>query len=120
MVRGLVIKETVSRATALQRVMMLYLIVQLLSYLLLQASWFYGVTRLWLYSVLGPFATIAALPRFRYHSMLSNLAFVCAGLIILAAPFAYVLRPRRATMILSFVGLVVWCLYGLGFAINHI
>ena len=100
--------------------MMLYLIVQLLSYLLLQVSCSYGVTRLWLYSALGPFAAIEALPRLQYHSLLNNLAFVCAGLIILAAPFAYVLRPRRATMVLSLIGLIVWCLFGLGFTINHI
>ena len=100
--------------------MMLYLIVQLPSYLLLQVSCSYGVTRLWLYSALGPFAAIEALSRLQYHSLLNNIAFVCVGLIILAAPFGYVLRPRRATLVLSLVGLVVWCLFGLGFTINHI
>jgi hypothetical protein len=74
---------------------------------------------MWLHGALGPLAAVEAVPRFQYHSLPGNIAFVAGCLTLLAAPFAYVIRPRRATLFLSLIGLVAWCLFGLGFTINH-
>lgn len=113
-------RTPVSRASALWRVAALYLTVQLVSYLFLQASCSsYVLGELWIYGALGPLAAFEAVPRFRYHSPLGNIGFVVFSVAVLVAPFAYVIRPRAITLILSAVGLVVWCLFGLGFTIDH-
>ena len=102
------------------RVAMMYLVVQLLSFLILRAAGSYSVRDTWIHGALGPFAAVEAIPRFRYHSLLSNLRFVGGCLIILALPFVYVIRPNRATLILTALGLIVWCLFGFGFTIHHL
>jgi hypothetical protein len=110
----------VTRARALGRVAMLYLAVQALSYAALQASCsVLDLHDTWFCGVLGPLAAINVVSRFRYHAWVSNAFFAGLCLIILAAPFAYVARPRRATLVVSVIGLVVWCLFGLGFSIDH-
>lgn len=98
----------------------MYVVVQLLSYVLLQAACSpYGIGRMWLHGALGPLAAVEAVPRFQYHSLQGNIAFVAGCLTLLVAPFAYVIRPRRATLVLSLIALVAWWLFGLGFTINH-
>lgn len=74
---------------------------------------------MWLHGSLGPLAAVEAVPRFQYHSLLGNIAFLAGCLTLLAAPFAYVIKPSRATLALSLIGLVAWWLFGLGFTINH-
>ena len=62
---------------------------------------------------------MTAIPRFQYHSILANVSFVAFCAVVLAAPFAYVIRPGRWTLALTMVGLLVWCLFGIGFTIDH-
>ena len=109
-----------TRRLALLRVATMYVAVQALSYVLLQASCspltFRGI---WLKGALGPLAAYEALPRLPYHAWASNALFIGWCLLVLLAPFAYVARPRRGMLALSAAGVVVWCLFGLGFAIDH-
>lgn len=108
------------RRAALLRVAALYLVVQAVSYVVLQLCCSPYVNRdLWLHGALGPLAAVEAVPRFRYHSLAGNVGFVLASLAILLAPFVHVLRPRRTTLVASAVALVVWCLFGMGFAVRH-
>jgi hypothetical protein len=110
-----------SRRTALWRLAAMYLTVQAVSYLVLQTSCSpYALTDLWVHGALGPLAAVEAIPRFRYHSLLSNAAFVALWCAILALPFVSVVWPRRVTMVVSLLGLIVWWLYGLGFTVHHI
>jgi hypothetical protein len=110
-----------SRGTALFRVGAMYLAVQCLSYCFLQTSCSsYALVDLWIHGALGPLAAVEAVPRFRYHSLLSNAAFVALCCAVLAAPFIYVVWPRRIALIASLVGLVVWWLFGLGFTVHHL
>lgn len=110
----------VSRRTALVRVAALYGTIQLASFvvlwLVLSEYTFWGV---WLRGALGPLAAFEAIPRFRYHSLPGNIAFSLWCLAVLLAPFAYVARPRRATLAVSVAGLVVWWIFGMGFSIRH-
>lgn len=109
-----------TRARALRRVASLYLLAQLLSWLVLRAACSeIQRAELWHYGALGPLAAFEAIPRFRYHSLLGNLGFVALCLAILAAPFAYAMRPARATLVASAVALGVWVLFGLGFSVRH-
>jgi hypothetical protein len=113
-------RSGVPRLEALARVCGLYLVVQILSYVCLQrACSAYVLGELWIYGALGPFAAVTAIPRFQYHSLLSNFGFVLVCLTVLASPFAYVAQPRRSTLIVSAVALVIWCVFGLGFSIDH-
>ena len=108
------------RSTALWRVAALYLAVQAVSYAVLRLCCSPYVNHdLWLHGALGPLSAVEAVPRFRYHSLPGNVGFVLVSLAILVAPFAYVLRPRRITLVASAVALVVWCLFGMGFAVRH-
>lgn len=108
------------RAAALRSVIIMYVVVQLLSYVLLQVACSpYNIGGLWLHGALGPLAAVEAVPRFQYHSLPGNIAFVAGCLMLFAAPFAYVMRPRRVTLALSLVGLILWWLFGLGFTIRH-
>jgi hypothetical protein len=98
----------------------MYLAVQGLSYLILQRSCSpYTLADLWVHGALGPLAAVEAVPRFRYHSPVSNAAFVALCFAILALPFVYVMWPRRVTMVVSLLGLVLWWLFGLGFTVHH-
>ena len=112
--------KPVQRSAALWRVAAMYLVLQVVSYLVLRmccSPYVHG--DLWLHGALGPLAAVEAIPRFRYHSLPGNLGFVMVCLAVLAAPFAYVLNPRRWTLVASAVGLLVWCLFGMGFSIRH-
>jgi hypothetical protein len=98
----------------------MYLALQCISLIILQSACSSpAVGSLWLHGALGPLAAVEAIPRFRYHSLLSNLGFVLACIGILVAPFAYVMWPRRLLLAVSVLGLVVWWLFGLGFTIHH-
>jgi hypothetical protein len=111
----------VKPSTALKRVAAMYIGIQALSYLVLQACCSpYASGDLWIHGALGPLAAVEAVPRFRYHSLAGNIGFVMVCVAVLVAPFAYVLRPRRLTLLASAVGLVVWCLFGMGFTVRHI
>lgn len=113
-------RRPVTHLNALGRVALLYLTVQGISYLLLQQSCSpYVLSEVWLYGALGPLAAVEAIPRFQYHSALSNAGFVILCLTVLALPLAYVVWPRRLTLLVSTVGLAIWYLYGLGFSIHH-
>jgi hypothetical protein len=113
-------RPSVSRRTALWRVAAMYLAVQGLSYVILQTSCSsYALVDLWVHGALGPLAAVEAVPRFRYHSFLSNAAFLALSGAILGVPFVYVVWPRRVAMVMSLFGLVVWWLFGLGFTIHH-
>ena len=112
--------RTTSRLTAAGRVTALYVLVQLISYALLQRSCSASrVGEVWAYGALGPLAAVEAIPRLQYHSWLSNAGFVLGALVVLAAPLTHVTWPRRLTLVASGIGLVVWCVYGLGFSIDH-
>jgi hypothetical protein len=112
--------RTRSRLAAAGRVAVLYVIVQLISYaLLLRSCSALVVDEVWLYGALGPLAAFEAIPRFQYHSWLGNAGFVIGALVIFAAPLAHVAWPRRLTLAVSCIALVIWCLYGLGFSIDH-
>ena len=55
----------------------MYVVVQLLSYVLLQAAWSpYGIGKMWLHGSLGPLAAEEAVPGFQYRLLLGNIAFV--------------------------------------------
>lgn len=108
-----------SRPRALATVLVLYATVQLLSFLLLSSEKPYHVEEMWPFGALGPLAAVTAIPRFRYHSFLSNAMFVAFCGAVLIAPFAYAIRPRRWTLLLTVVALLVWCLFGIGFTIDH-
>lgn len=108
-----------SRVRALAIVLVLYASAQLLSFLLLTSAKPYHVEQIWTFGALGPLAAVTAIPRFQYHSLVSNALFVAFCGVVLAAPFAYALRPRRWTLVLTVIALVVWCLFGMGFTIDH-
>jgi hypothetical protein len=113
--------ESARRGAALWRVAAIYLVVQAISYLVLRLCCSpYVHNNLWIHGALGPLSAVEAVPRFRYHSLPGNVGFVLLSLAILVAPFVHVLRPRRATLVASAVALVVWCLFGMGFAVRHI
>ena len=112
--------EPGSRRTALWRVGGAYLLMQVLSYVVLQTSCSpYVVGDMWVHGALGPVAAVEAIPRFQYHSVLGNAGFVAGCLAVAGAPFVHVVWPRPATLAASVVGLVVWWLYGLGLTIHH-
>ena len=79
----------------------------------------YHLGQMWTFGALGPLAAVTALPRFQYHSLLGNALFLAFCAAVLAAPFAYAIRPGRWTLILTVIGLMVWCLFGMGFTIDH-
>lgn len=108
-----------SRTRALAVVLALYAAAQLLSFLFLLSTKPYHLEQMWTFGALGPLAAVTAIPRFRYHSLLSNAIFLAFCAMVLAAPFAYALRPRWWTLALTLVGLMVWCLFGIGFTIDH-
>lgn len=109
-----------SRTAALLRVAAIYLVVQIASYLfLLESCSRYSLADMWIHGALGPLAAVEAVPRFKYHSLLSNGAFVLGCVAMLVAPFAYVIRPRLVTLIVSAIALIVWCVFGLGLTIDH-
>src|SRR5687767_5962690 len=86
--------RTISRLGAAGRVAVLYVLVQLISYALLQRSCSPSVAgAVWLYGALGPLAAVEAIPRLQYHSWLSNAGFVLGALLVLAAPLAHVAWP---------------------------
>lgn len=110
----------IPRSVALWRVTALYLAVQAVSYVVLRLCCSpYHHNGLWIHGALGPLSAVEAVPRFRYHSLAGNVGFVLVSLAILVAPFAHVLHPRRITLAASAVALVVWCLFGMGFAVRH-
>jgi hypothetical protein len=114
-------RPAISCLDALKRIVFLYLVIQLSSYLILQqACSRYTYSNVWLHGALGPFAAIKAGPRFQHHSLLSNIGFLWVCLMVLVTPLAYVVRPRRATLAISIIGLVIWYVFGLGFSINHL
>jgi hypothetical protein len=113
-------KESAPRRAALLRVAALYLAIQAVSYVVLRLCCSpYVHNDLGLHGALGPLAAVEAIPRFRYHSLAGNVGFVLFCLAVLAAPFAHVRWPRRATLVASAVALVVWTLFGMGFAVRH-
>lgn len=113
-------RSAITSLNALRRVVLLYLVVQFISYVILQQSCSPAVyADVWLHGALGPFAAIKAGPRFQYHSLLSNIGFLLLCLAVLVMPLAYIVRPQRATLVVSVIGLVIWCVFGLGFSINH-
>ena len=109
-----------SRRTALIRVAALYGAIQLASLVVLRLALsehtFWDV---WLRGALGPLAAYEAIPRFRYHSLIGNIAFSLWCLAVLVAPFVHVAHPRRATLVFSVAGLVVWWIFGMAFSIRH-
>ena len=108
------------RRDAFLRIAFIYCVVQITSYLVLQRACSpFVVADVWIHGALGPFAIVKALPRFQYHSVLANAGFVLVCLIVLFTPLAYVVRPGRLTLVVSAIGLMVWCVYGLGFSIDH-
>ena len=109
----------VSRVQALAIVAALYASAQLLSFLFLTSAQPHDIARMWTFGALGPLAAVTAIPRFRYHSFVSNSLFVVFCAVVLIAPFAYAVRPRRWTLVVTVVGLLVWCLFGIGFTIDH-
>jgi hypothetical protein len=109
-----------SRLRALAIVLALYACAQLLSFLLLISVQPYHIGRMWAFGALGPLAAVTAVPRFQYHSLVSNALFVAFCALVLIAPFAYAMRPRRWTLVLTVVALLVWCLFGIGFTIDHL
>ena len=113
-------RAPVTRATAFWRVVAMYVVVQILSYLfLLESCSRYSLADMWVHGALGPLAAVEAVPRFKYHSVVSNGAFVLGCLALLVAPFAYVIRPHLLTLIVSAIGLILWCLFGIGMTIDH-
>lgn len=113
-------RAAVARSTALLRLGMLYLLVQITSYLMLQSACSPMTRgRIWLYGALGPLAAFDAIPRLQYHSSIRNFVFFLTCIAVLAAPFIYVVRPRLLTLLVSIVALIVWCLFGMGFTIDH-
>lgn len=108
-----------SRIRALATVLVLYASAQLLSFVLLNLAQPYDVGRMWTFGALGPLAAVTAVPRFQYHSLLGNALFVAFCAVLLAAPFSYAMRPRRWTLGLTVIALLVWCLFGIGFTIDH-
>lgn len=108
-----------SRARALAVVLALYAAAQLLSFLLLLSMKPYHLEQMWTFGALGPLAAVTAVPRFQYHSLPGNAMFVAFCAMVLATPFAYAIRPRWWTLALTVVGLMVWCLFGIGFTIDH-
>jgi hypothetical protein len=64
-------------------------------------------------------AAVEAIRRFRYHSWLPNAAFPGWSMLMLIAPLAYIVRPTRTMLVISAIALTVWCLFGLGFIVNH-
>lgn len=112
--------SSTSRRAAFLRVAALYLAIQAVSYVVLRLCCSpYANIDLWLHGALGPLAAVEAIPRFRYHSLAGNVGFVLACLALLAAPFAHVRWPRRATLVGSGLTLVAWTLFGMGFAVRH-
>jgi hypothetical protein len=109
-----------SRIRAFAIVAVLYASAQLLSFLLLNLAQPYDVGRMWTFGALGPLAAVTAIPRFQYHSLLGNALFVAFCTVVLAAPFAYAIRPRRWMLGLTVIALLVWCLFGIGFTIDHL
>ena len=94
--------QIASRRAALWRVALIYLTVQCASFIILQSSCSPHATgSLWLHGALGPLAAIEAIPRFRYHSLLSNVGVVLVCVGILVMPFAYVRWPRRLSLVVS-------------------
>lgn len=108
-----------SRVRALAVVLVLYACAQLLSFLLLISMKPYHVGRMWAFGALGPLAAVTAVPRFQYHSLVGNALFVVFCALVLIAPFAYAMRPRRWTLVVTLIALLVWCLFGIGFTIDH-
>jgi hypothetical protein len=101
-------------------VVVLYLAIQGISYVVLQRSCSsYVLGEVWMFGALGPFAAVEAIPRLQYHSLLSNIGFVLVCLTVLVSPFVYVVWPRRTNLVASAIALVIWCVFGLGFSIDH-
>jgi hypothetical protein len=99
---------------------MLYLLMQVVSYVVLQASCSpYVLGELWVHGALGPLAGVEAVSRFQYHSWMSDAGFVGVCVLVLIAPLAYVVRPHVVTLVVSGMGLVVWWVFGLGFTIHN-
>jgi hypothetical protein len=109
-----------SRVRALAIILVLYAGAQLLSFLFLISSMPYSAGKMWTFGALGPLAVVTAVPRFQYHSLLNNALFVAFCAVLLAAPFAYAIRPRRLTLAVTVIGLLVWCAFGIGFTIDHL
>lgn len=113
--------QPISRRAALIRIAAIYVAIQFVSLVALRLALSeYTFWDVWLRGALGPLAAYEAIPRFRYHSLLGNIAFSLWCLAVLLAPFAYAVRPRRATLVVSAAGLVVWWIFGMGFSIRHI
>ena len=112
-------RHPASRAKALATVLVLYACAQLLSFLLLTSAKPYHAGEMWTFGALGPLAAVTAIPRFKHHSLASNALFVAFCALVLIAPFAYAMRPRRWTLAVTLIALLVWCLFGIGFTIDH-
>lgn len=108
-----------SRVRALAIVLVLYACAQLLSFGFLISAKPHHIGRMWTFGALGPLAAVTAVPRFQYHSLASNALFAVVCALVLIAPFAYAIRPRRWTLAVTVIGLLVWSLFGIGFTIDH-
>jgi NADH:ubiquinone oxidoreductase subunit 3 (subunit A) len=109
-----------SRVRALAIVLVLYACAQLLSFSFLISAKPYSAGKMWTFGALGPLAAVTAVPRFQYHSLVGNALFVAFCVLVLAAPLAYAMRPRRWTLAVTVIGLLVWCVFGIGFTIDHL
>jgi hypothetical protein len=108
-----------SRVRALAIILVLYAGAQLLSFFFLISAKPYSAGKMWTFGALGPLAAVTAIPRLQYHSFVSNALFVTFCVVVLAAPFSYAIRPRRLTLAMTVIGLLVWCVFGIGFTIDH-
>lgn len=79
----------------------------------------YTRAEVFVYGLRGPLNVVEAIPRFRYHSALSNAGFLAFNAAILVLPFAYVAWPRWFMLVVSLVGMVAWCVFGGGYSIHH-
>ena len=108
-----------SRVRALAIILVLYACAQLLSFFFLISAKPYSAGKMWTFGALGPLAAVTAIPRLQYHSLASNALFVVFCAVVLATPFAYAMRPRLWTLAVTVIGLLVWCVFGIGFTIDH-
>ncbi len=108
------------RRAAAARVLALFLVAQLASFAVVQRGCSeYSRTELWTYGVAGPLTGVKAIRTFQYHPFPANAGFVLFTLLLLVAPAVHVLWPRRATLPLSALAMVLWILFGMGMSIDH-
>jgi len=112
--------QPTTRRAALIRIAIIYGAIQLASFVVLWLALSeYTFWDVWLRGALGPLAALEAIPRFRYHSLVGNIAFSLWCLAVMLVPFAYAVRPPRATLIGGVAGRVGWWIFGMGFSVRH-